>query len=189
MLERANSQVLTVEEAHAITGLRLLIARAANADSLAWWDDESLTPHATFLLDRLFPVAPPLAARSLALTAAMARHRAVMPEGMSALHLFRLDGDGLDSLAMRQVALLDIPFPTAPIPDIESLRRRLLELTGASIAYTVRRRSEARPLYIDIPPAPRGASPLLRRAQALAWAYLEGAPRVPVFPFCSECRY
>jgi len=63
--KRTSADNLTSEDARTILGLRLVIVRAANRDSLAWWDDESLTPHARFLLGRIFPMAPPLAARSL----------------------------------------------------------------------------------------------------------------------------
>ena len=81
----------TPHAARTILGLRLLLARAANQDSLARWDDESLTTHVGFLLERIFPMAPALAARSLALRAALARHQAACGARDKALHLYRLD--------------------------------------------------------------------------------------------------
>jgi len=172
------------EDAHLVLSLRLLIARAANRDSLAWWDDESLTLHASFLLERIFPMAPPLAARSLALSAALARHQAACPG--QALHLYHLDADNQDRLALRFAPLLSIPVPEEPITTMDTLRQHLLNLTGAPALYTVLRWMDAHGLQIEISPTPAGVSPLLHRAQTLAWAYLEGEPGRPVFPFCLE---
>lgn len=166
--------------------LRLLIARAANKDSLAWWEDESLTSHAGFLLERLFPMAPALAARSLALRAALARHKAACASHPAALHLYRLDADNQDELALRNEPLLSTPVPEEPIPSLEVLRQHLEELLDKRRPYSVVRRFEAGALQIKVPPAQDGTSPLLHRAQTLAWAYLEGAPHEPVFPFCLE---
>jgi hypothetical protein len=180
------SSSVTLDQARTILRLRLLVARAANRDSLAWWDDESLTDAAGYLLERLFPVAPPLAARSLALSAALARHRAACASHDNALHLYRLDLDGQDALAVRSIPLLTIPLPQEPIPSIDALRQELLSLLGKPARYTVVRRTEAGGLQVGIWPAPTGISPVLHRAQTLAWAYLEGAPHEPVFPFCLE---
>jgi hypothetical protein len=170
----------------AILRLRLLLARAANKDSLAWWDDESLTPHAGFLLERIFPMAPALAARSLALSAALARHEAACAAQAGALHLYRLDADNQDKLALRFEPLLPIPVPDEPIPSTEALKQHLLGLLAEAAPYTIVRRTEAGGLQIKIPLAPSGVSPLLHRARTLAWAYLEGAPNQPVFPFHME---
>ena len=186
MVKDTSTDNLTSDEIHTLLGLRLLIARAANNDSLAWWDDESLTPHAGFLLERIFPMAPPLAARNLALAAALARHQAACPANGGALHLYRLDPDGRDKLALRFVSLLSIPIPQEPITTLETLRQHLLDLTGEPASYTVARETDAHALQIEIPPGPGGGSPLVHRARALAWAYLQGAPGAPVFPFCLE---
>jgi len=178
-----STNVLAPEDTHIVLGLRLLIARAANKDSLAWWDDESLTPHAGFLLERVFPTAPVLAARSLALAAASARHRAACPE--SALHLYRLDADNQDKLALRFVPLLPIPVPEEPIATLDDLHQHLLDLTGDTMLYTVVRRN-AHWTQIEIPPCSAGSSLLAHRARTLAWAYLEGSPGEPTLPYCLE---
>jgi len=188
MAEHTPTDNLTPEEIRTILGLRLLIARAASKDSLAWWDDESLTPHASFLLERIFPTAPPLAARSLALAAALARHQAACPANSEALHLYRLDADNQDKLVLRFAPLLAIPVPEEPITTLETLRQHLLDLTEEPAPYTVVRGTDARGLEIDIPPCPASVSPMVHRARTLAWAYLEGAPSEPVFPFCVEQR-
>jgi hypothetical protein len=186
MAKHTSIDNLTPQEAHTILGLRLLIARAANKDSLAWWDDESLTPHAGFLLGRIFPMAPPLAARSLALSAALARHQAACPANDGALHLYRLDPDNRDKLALRFAPLLSIRVPREPITTLEILRQHMLDLTGRPTSHTVVRETDSHALRIEIPPSPVGVSPLAHRARTLAWAYLEGAPGEPVFPFCVE---
>jgi hypothetical protein len=186
MAKRMSTDSLLPEEIHTVLGLRLLMARAANKDSLAWWDDESLTPHASFVLERIFPMAPRLAARSLALAAALARHQAACPASDGALHLYRLDADNRDRLALRFALLISIPVLEEPITTMDALRRHLLNLTGVPASYTVLRRVDAHGLLIQIPPNPERISTLLHRARALAWAYLEGAPGEPVFPFCLE---
>lgn len=177
---------ITDVDARTILHLRLLLARAANKDSLAWWDDESLTPHARFLLERIFPMAPALAARSLALSAATARHQAACASHENALHLYRLDLDSQDALALRSIPLLNIPLLQEPIPSVDVLEQELVGLFGKLAPYTPVRRTEAGGLQIEISPAPTGVSVLVHRAQTLAWAYLEGAPKEPVFPFCME---
>jgi hypothetical protein len=184
MTKHTSADTLTPEDVRTILQLRLLVARAANRDSLGWWDDESLTPPAGFLLERIFPMAPPLAARSLALAAALARHQAACPDGGRALYLYRLDPDNQDTLALRFAPLLAIPVPQEPITTLERLRQHLLDLARDPAPYTVVRETNAHGLEIDIPPCPAGVSSLAHRARTLAWAYLEGAPGEPVFPFC-----
>lgn len=184
MTRHTSTSNMTPKEIRTILSLRLLIARAANKDSLAWWDDESFTAPAQYLFDRIFPMAPPLAARSLALAAAIARHRAACDK--ETLHLYRLDSDNQDGLALRFEPLLPVPVPEEPITTPENLRRHLLDLTGDPAHYTVVRETSTHGLQIKIPPCPPDTSPLAHRAQTLAWAYLESAPGAPVFPFCLE---
>jgi len=124
---------------------------------------------------------PSLTAQSLALAAASARHQAACPE--KALHLYRLDADNQDKLALRFAPLLAIPVPEESITTLETLRQHLLDLTGEPAAYTVVRETNAHGLEIDIPPCPAGVSPLAHRARTLAWAYLEGCPGRKAHPF------
>lgn len=184
MAAHINTEPIGSEQAAPILALRLVIARAASADSLAWWDDESLTSHASYLLERIFPFAPSLAARKLALAAALARHEAACPSANGAVHLYRLDTDNRDGLALRSVPLVSIPVPEEPITTLDSLRQHLLDLAGQPARYTVVRQAGTRELQIEIPPAPPAVSPMVHRA--LARAYLDGAPGEPAFPFCVE---
>jgi hypothetical protein len=177
-------QDLSTASTRAILALRLLIARAANSDSLRWWDDESLTDPAGYLLDRLFPTAPALAGRSLALRAAQARHQAACSQ--EGLHLYRLDPQGHDQLALRFVSPLSVGVPEAPIRSIEELRAHLNKLTKTAQPYAEVRRTTSDGLLVEVPPSGGEVHPLLHRARTLAWAYLEGAPGKPVFPYCME---
>lgn len=185
-LHAAINANLSAQDARTILHLRLLIARAANSDSLAWWDDDSFTLDARFVLERIFPFAPALAARSLALHAATARHAAACAAWAGALHLYRLDADNQDRLALRFEPLLCIPVLDDPIPSTGVLKQHLHDLLGEPAAYTVVHRTGAGGLQIEIPPVPRGVSPLLHRARTLAWAYLEGAPGQPAIPYFVE---
>jgi hypothetical protein len=123
-----------------------------------------------FLLERVFPMAPSLAARGLALAAALARHRAACPN--SALHLYRLDADNRDRLALRFAPLLPIPVPGEPITTVDGLRQHLVTLTREPVVYTVVRRNR-HGLQIKALPCPASLCPLAHRARTLAWAYLK----------------
>lgn len=172
---------------HQILGLRLLIARAANVDSLAWWDDDALTSPARYVLQRLFPTAPPLAARSLALRAALSRHEAAVPS--TGLHLYRLEPDNRDRLALRFEPRLPIPVPDDPIKTLDDLRAHLRDLTGKeAMPYEIVGERWGDTVQISVPPAPEGVEPMMHRAHTLAWAYLEGQPEQPIFPFCRPAQ-
>ena len=86
------------ETAQVIFRLRLLIARAANRDSLAWWDDDALTAPAGFVFDRLFPARRP--ARR-ARWRCMRRRAAIRSRARRRRHLYRLDADNEDGLELR----------------------------------------------------------------------------------------
>ena len=180
------SEAQPATDAVSILQLQLLIARAASMDSLQWWDDASLTEEAGFLLDRLMPMAPLLAARSLALTAARERHEAACSVHKGALHLYRLDASNRDQLALRSVSLLSVPVPKEPIQTIEVLRQHLLNQLAAPLQHEIVRRLDGHGMQITLPPCPRGVPPMLHRARTLAWAYLDGALQQPVFPFLLE---
>ena len=167
-----------------ILTLRLLIARVANPDSLGWWDDEALTPSADFVLKRLFPMAPGLAGRSLALQAALTRHNAVCPA--NALHLYHLDSDNYDTLALRGARLGSVPLVTAPVTTLQGLREVLEKVTEGPYSYTVRNKALNGCLLIECLRPPANIHPFVHRSKMLAWAYLEGKPNAPVFPYCLE---
>lgn len=178
--------IVSTQNLQLILRLRLLIARAGNQDCLAWWDDQSFTTPAGFILDRTFPAAPRMAARSLALIAAFDRHEAACAGDGQALHLFRLDPDNQDRLALRFERWDDVPVPDEPITSMGHLRQHLLDVLGAPMPGKVVRRDQAGGLLLAIPPCQPGQEPMLHRAKTLAWAYLTGGPGQPVFPYCLE---
>ena len=171
-------------DARAILQLRLLIARAANKDSLHWWDDDAFAAPAQFILNRTFPGVPALAGRSLALRAAVARHRDACRD--DALHLYRLDPDNHDRLVLEFWPLMEIPVPADPITSIDQLRQQLLTITGQPQPYEIGGSGANGGLSIHIPPAPPAVEPLRHRAATLAWAFLEGQPGRPVIPYTLE---
>jgi len=163
--------------------IRLTITRAAQKDSLNWWDDEALTTEGAFVLDRIFPIAPSLAAKNLALSAAAARHQTAFVEIDSPIHLFRLDHRRNDYLTWRHNRLVrDLDF-SAPIPDLDSLRQRLLMLIGREPEYhVIGRRMPTGALRIHA----AASSTMTEKAGVLAFAYLEGELGQPIFPFLVE---
>lgn len=169
-----------------ILSLRLLIARAANSDSMAWWDDESLTAPAGYILERTFPFAPALAARSLALAAATSRHQAVCPTGRHILHLFHLDADSRDALALRFAALDGVDVPVEPITSPAQLRTHLLDLMPEPAQKAVIRPGQPAVVEVSLPAPPASTNPLAHRAQTLAWAYLAGDRGQPVIPYAVD---
>ena len=180
------SSFLAPQSARLILQLRLLIARAAGSDSLGWWDDGSFSEPGRFILERTFPVAPPLAARSLALRAAWERHAAAWPERKDAVHLYRLDSDGQDKMALKDISLRDIPVPEQPIDSMTALREYMQALLDTLPKYRVLHRADNGAILIKPAPAPQGRPALLHRAMTLTAAYLEGDVGQPVFPYCLE---
>jgi len=176
---------LSVDEARRIRTLQLLIARAANRDSLAWWEDEALTQQGAYILERSMSIIPELAARRLALVAASVRHETAFEQTSGRIHLFRLDADNADQLAFRDISLIEVDVPAEPITSIDVLSRHLEDLLGEIKSYTVIAR-EGHRLRIGLTELPASVSPLMHRAETLACAYLEGKNGSPVFPYCLE---
>ena len=101
-----------------------------------------------------------------------------------ALHLFHLDADGQDRLALRKVSALDIAVPEEPITTMEELKMRLTEVLDELPGYEVERVYSTQAMKIRMPPARTSHDhPLVHRARVLAAAYLEGEPGRAVFPF------
>ena len=80
--------MLDNSEIERIIQLRLLIARAAQKDSLHWWEDESLTQAGVFLVERLFIMDASETARKLAIEAARTLYRMAFGDDRKKLHLF-----------------------------------------------------------------------------------------------------
>lgn len=182
----STGEILTPSHVALILQLRLLIARAAGSDSLRWWEDESFSTDGRFILDRLFPFAPPLISRSLAILAAVRRHTNAMAPHSRYLHLYRLDNDGLDRLALSKEPLLPIPVPAEPITTLAQLRHHLLTLLGDEPAFTAHKLPESPLVRLELSACPPDMPLLVQRARALASAYLHAQPAHPVFPYIVE---
>lgn len=174
--------MLDIAEKNKLLSLRLLIARAAQKDSLNWWEDDSLSPAGSYLLERLFPADPAEAGRKLALEAARTRYQAAFNGDDTALHLFRLDKTGDIEYGLQDVRLADIPIPSEPITTLDALQEKLFELIGSIPQFQVVGERANRCLEINIKNSTNKLS-VLDLAQVLAWASLEGQPGHPIFPF------
>ncbi|HNT24174.1 MAG TPA: BrxE family protein [Anaerolineales bacterium] len=174
--------MLEVEEKKALLSLRLLICRAAQKDSLAWWEDESLTPAGGYLLDRLFLTDPGEAGRKLALEAARTRYQAAFNGSSEAMHLFRLDQTGDIEHGLHGIRLLDVSLSPDPITTLDDLQQKLLALIGQKPQYQIVGERAERRLEIRLK-SPIVKPQVLEAAQALAWACLEAKQGQPIFPY------
>jgi hypothetical protein len=165
-----------------ILSLQLLIARAAQKDSLRWWEDDSLTPSGKYLLERLFPVNPEEAGYKLALEAAKVRYQAAFSDTAQVLHLFHLDQTGDVEHSMQGIRLSNLPILSEPIQTIDALRHHLLELVGSQMKYQVVSKRPNNCLEIKM--GDKSPNPdVIQIVKTLAWATLEGEPGKPIFPY------
>jgi len=119
--------------------LAIVVARAGCADSLGWWDDESLTEAGLFGLKRLFPRSYQAAAVRLALRAAQTRHDGILARlGIAGVrHLFNLPTPVSADLGVPDHETLPAGIWT-PIPDRETLRARLQAAAGDLPALSIK---------------------------------------------------
>jgi len=172
-------------EADAITTiikLRLLILRAAQKDSLHWWEDESLTQSGGFLAERVFVMDTPETVRKLALEAGKTRYRMALGEDRKRLHLFWLDRMGQTEHDVLWLRLLNYEMPTEPITSMDMFREKLLEITGAPMPYERAYNTTIETMEIRIKGFP-GKVSVVNLAKTLAWACLESSHGKPVFPY------
>ena len=164
--------------------LAIVIARAGCPDSLAWWDDESLTEAGLFSLKRLFPRSHRAAALWLALQAARNRHEGILARvGITgAVHLFNLSDPWAADIGLPDPESLPHGIWT-PIPDRETLRSRLETVGGPLPAIS----SEASvglegliDLSVQVPGPVDGPCEI---ARTLASAYRLGDKGKLVLPF------
>ncbi len=174
---------LNADQIKQIVQLRLLIARAAQKDSLHWWDDDSLTAAGGFLLGRLFMNAPEAASRRLAITAAESRYQAAFSGEDHLLHLFRLDLAGNIEKIFGTVPLVTLSIPDLPIAGLDDLRQNITSITGGDPpAFQVIAERANHRLEIQITDNENLSNPLIL-TQIFAWASLHGKPGAPIFPY------
>ena len=125
-------QLISQATLRLILDLRLLIARAGERDSLAWWDSHALTDGGQWVLGRLYPRHAAYAGARLAIEAAAIVHREAVGH-RPAVTLFS-PGVDPDARVMRQLELrrldgepLTIP---PPIRSADELRAQLNQVAG-----------------------------------------------------------
>lgn len=162
--------------------LRLLIARAAQPDALQWWDDRSFVPEGMYVVERLFPRRPDLAAAQIALASARGRHIAALQTEKYALHLFDL-GDEIEwELEQTRIRSEWLPSDIPHSMDEFTLMLGRLVPDGAGEQSGMRGANDT--LEIELLPDRDKALPLvLAQASALALAYTTAEFGRPVFPF------
>ena len=175
--------LLTIDDLNLILRLQFLIARAAQGDSLSWWDDESLTEAGYTVLERVFPQSPTKAGCKLALASAQARHSAIFNGPEKVLHLFQLDSDGAVSSALSKIDPLDVNVPTTPIAEIDGLRQALETLLDEPLLRPrLGEELSNRRREVALRPEVHARGPV-ELAKMLACAYLSGEPGKSIFPF------
>lgn len=175
---------VTREQALQLQSLRFCIARAGQNDSMGWWEDDSLTTTGAYLLERIFPGAPAITGRKLALTAANLRHEAALAHLDNVNHLFQLAAENQAKLVLRDLVDTQSWVDLPPIDSIGSLHDMLVKIISTQPEYeVVNRFPEQRVMQIRLE---NHKSSMLEQATALAWAYLEGDVRDPIFPYIVE---
>lgn len=177
---------LTLAEAELISRLRLIVARAAQPDSLRWWDDRSLTAEGGYLAERLFARRPRLAAAKIALGAARRRHAATVPNSPGMVHLFDL-GDEAE-YEVSAVALDEGWIPATAFTSGEIFLAAVAAIIPDGTGYTCQfpglRGTLSGPLEVQLSP---DSDPTIKhtvaQASALALAYGEAGLDRPVFPY------
>jgi hypothetical protein len=162
--------------------LQLLIARAAQKDSLSWWEDESLTQAGGYVLERLFPNAPQRAGWKLALEAALARHKVALKDMPDVEHLFALGLNSQEELSPINTVIHLKDLTEKPVRTMEILEERLVEAIGEPQQLGSVSNGPGGTLEIMMV-AEDSKINVLDRAKALAWGYLEAEPGKPVFPY------
>ena len=122
-----------------VLSLRVLIARAGEQDSLAWWESYALTEHGRWALGRLYPRHAAYAGAQLAIEAAIIVHREAIGR-RPAVTLFGLGVD-LDAQVMRQLELrrmdgepLTIPPPIRSADELRAQLNQVAPLTDEDLA-------------------------------------------------------
>lgn len=166
-----------------ITQLQLLIARAAQVDSLAWWDDNALSDPGAFLLQRVFPYAPHAAAKKLAIKAASARHAALFGDQPQVVHLFNIQDEDNPFDRREQIVDFELGELARPITSLQELRQHLTQISDPPAWASYGSPHANRSLEIAVR---KEAPSEIEYALGLAWGYLEGNPSQPVFPYLTK---
>lgn len=173
-------KLLAPTEAETILRLRLLVARAAQPDSLNWWNDRSLTPEGGYVAERLFWVRPQLTAAKIAMASGQARLWDAVQRTPDIVHLFDL-GELIEH-ELRLFPLDEAMIPATPLLSIAQLRTDIGKLIGDQVGYQVLRRDESPAIEIRAV-TEQVVRPLVSWACVCALAFCEGDTGQPVFPY------
>jgi hypothetical protein len=175
--------MLSDETKIALLKLRFLVIRAAQKDSLKWWEDDSLTQAGDYLVERLFLMDVSESARGLALEAGQTRYRIAFGETKDRLHLFRLDPNGQVDFELSEMRLTEIEIPRDPITSQDELRAHLLDLTGKQASYEIAGSPDPNGCLEIRVGKPVNKISVLELAEIFAWACLESPMDKPFFPY------
>jgi hypothetical protein len=179
-------QYLTSAEAELILRLRLIVARAAQPDSLRWWNDRSLTAEGGYLAERLFARRPRLAAAKIALGAARRRHAAAVPNSSKTVHLFDLGDEAeyeLSAVPLDEAWIPATPFTSGAMV-LDAVAAIIPEGTGYTRQFSGLHGTLTGPLEVQLTPDSDPTMKLVvAQASALALAHGEAGPDRPVFPY------
>ncbi len=132
-------KVIPVSVLRGVLDLRLLIARAGEKDSLAWWDSYALTDQGQWALKRLYPRYAAYAGARLAIEAAVMTHAKIIAR-RPAVTLFGL-GVALDARVMGQLdlqrmddELLTIAPPIRSPEELRATLAQIVEVTDDDLA-------------------------------------------------------
>jgi hypothetical protein len=184
-IQATMSSMMTVSDVETILRLRLIVCRAAQLDSLQWWDDQSLTTEGAFVVERLFGGRPRVAAAKIALAAARVRHWAAMPKSKNVVHLFDF-GDDIEE-QINSVSLEEGWISSSAFTSTDDFGSAIRGIAADEIDY---KRSDpdqngALELHLSARLG-KGMNVILARARVLALTYAVARPRQPVFPFLKE---
>jgi len=174
-MSSATSPKPSAVDSERVARIALLVARAGQKDSLAWWDDESLTEAGRFALTKIFPRNPARAALRLAFESAKGRHAGVLAAARVTQVTTLLD---LAEPFVEELSSDSNPW-SAPIVSAEDLRRQLLLLAPDAGTLTLPTPDLAG--LLDLTSC--DAQTELHKATTLAAGYLLGQKGKPVFPF------
>lgn len=174
--------MMTVSEVKSILRLRLIVCRAAQADSLQWWDDRSLTIEGAFVVERLFGKRPRVIAAKIALAAARTRHWAAMPKSTNVAHLFDL-GDEIEE-EIGAVPLEEHWIPTQPFASVNDFALAIKRIVADDITWKQDQPNQDGAFEVRLSArSTKGVDSTLALARVLALAYAGARQRQPVFPF------
>lgn len=178
----ANNNGLNSEKAKTIFQLRLLIARAAQTDSLCWWQDNSLTNEGNFVLERLFIKHSHSAAIRMSFAAAAARHWSAIQRESKKIHLFDFGEES--EYRLSQFKINEDQVSLQRIASVQELMQGIKSILPSIIEIRISSPGTNGETEVNVDPESLiKDDPIFVYASALALAYEQAHLQQPVFPF------